>query len=182
MVLSEQKIWTIDDFMEFVFRPENDGRIFELINGEIVEKMPGRTRNSGIPMIIGGSVYTFCRQHDLPFYTSGADGAYRILGQVLAPDFAYKQMPLSEDYPDLVPPLWVVEVISPTEKPDDIRAKRLIYSAAKILYWELYPKSQSIDIYAPGQPVRTVEIGDVLDVGDLIPGFTIPAREIFSDE
>jgi Uma2 family endonuclease len=181
VALSKQKIWTIDDFMEFVFRSENEGRIFEFINGEIVEKMPGRTRNSGIPMIIGGRVYTFCREHGLPFYTSGADGAYRIMGHVIAPDFAYKHTPLSDDYPDPVPPLWVVEVISPTEKPDDIRAKRLIYIAAKILYWELYPKSQSIDIYAPGQPMRTVEIDGTLEVGDVIPNFTIPAKEIFAE-
>ncbi len=180
MVLSEQKIWTIDDFIEYVFRPENEGRILELINGEIVEKMPGRTSNSGIPMIIGGSVYAFCREHGLPFYTTGADGTYRILGHVFAPDFAYKHTPLSDDYPDPVAPLWVVEVISPTERPDDIRAKRLVYIGAEILYWELYPKSQSIDIYAPGQPVRTVEIVSTLDVGDVIPGFTITAKEIFS--
>lgn len=182
MVLSEQKVWTYDEFLEFVFRPENEERIFELIHGEIVEKMPGRTRNSGIPMIIAGNVYAFCREHNLPFFTSGADGAYRISGQVLAPDFAYKRTSLSDDYPDPVPPLWVIEVISPTERPDDIRAKRLIYVAAKILYWEIYPKSLSIDIYAPGEPVQTAEIGATLDVGDLIPGFTITTREIFSDK
>ncbi|MEO8613379.1 MAG: Uma2 family endonuclease, partial [Chloroflexota bacterium] len=182
VALSKQRMWTFDDFMEFVFRPENEGRIFEFINGEIIEKMPGRTRNAGIPMIIAGNVYAFCREHKLPFYTSGADGTYRILGHVIAPDFAYKHTPLSDDYPDPVPPLWVVEVISPTEKPDDIRAKRLIYIAAKILYWELYPKSQSIDIYAPGQPMRTVEIDETLNVGDLIPGLTIPAKAIFAED
>jgi Uma2 family endonuclease len=182
MVLSEQKIWIYEDFMEFVFRPENEDRILELVNGELVEKMPGRTKNSGIPMIIGGSVYTFCREHNLPFYSSGADGAYRISGNVLAPDFAYKRTPLSDDYPDPVPPEWVVEVISPTEKPDDIRAKRLIYIAAKILYWEIYPKPQSIDIYAPGQPMRTVGMDGILDGGDVLPGFTLPVRDIFPKE
>jgi Uma2 family endonuclease len=182
MVLSEQKIWTIDEFIEFVFRHENQDRIFELVNGEIIEKMPGRTSNSGIPMILAGSVYTFCREHNLPFYSSGADGAYHILGHVLAPDFAYKNTPLSDDYPDPVPPLWVVEVISPTEKPDDIRAKRLIYIAAEILYWEVYPKSQSIDIYTPGQPVRTVDIGGILDVGSVLPDFTLPVKDIFPQE
>lgn len=182
MVLSDQKIWTYSDFLEFVYLPENEARVFELINGEIVEKMPGRTRNSGIPMIIGGHVFAFCRDHNLPFYSSGADGAYRILESVLAPDFAYKRTPLSDDYPDPVPPDWVIEVISPTEKPDEIRAKRLIYINANILYWEIYPKSRSIDIYAPDQPVKTVDLDATLAVGELIPGFSIAARAIFTDE
>ena len=182
MALSQQRVWTIADFQEFVARPENSDRLFELINGEIVEKMPGRTSNSGIPMLIGGHVFAFCRQHNLPFYTSGADGAYRILEHVLAPDFAYKRAPLSDDYPDPVAPEWVVEVISPSEKPDDIRAKRLIYLAANILYWEIYPKSRSIDIYAPGQPLKTVEADGTLQVGEVIPGLTIAASQIFADE
>jgi Uma2 family endonuclease len=181
MALPQQRIWAYDDFIEFVFRPENEARIFELINGEIVEKTPGRTRNSGIPMIIAGHVYAFCREHNLPFYTSGTDGAYRILEQVLALDFAYKRSPLSDDYPDTVPPVWVVEVISPTEKPDDIRAKRLIYITAKILYWEIYPKSQSVDIYAPGQPMKTVALDGTLDGGDVLPGFTLSMKDLFPD-
>lgn len=182
MALSKQRVWTFDDFMEFVFRPENEERIFEFINGAIVEKLPGSTRNSELSLVIGSLVGYFCRSNGLPCRLSGADGAYRILGHVIAPDFAYKRTPLSDDYPDPIPPLWVVEVISPTEKPDDIRAKRLIYIAAKILYWELYPKSQSIDIYAPDQPMRTVEINGALDVGDLIPGLTILAKEIFAED
>ncbi len=33
---------TIDDFIQFVFRDENADRMFELINGEIVEVSPSR--------------------------------------------------------------------------------------------------------------------------------------------
>jgi hypothetical protein len=34
----------------------------------------------------------------------------------------------------------------------------------------------------PGQPMQTVEIDGVLDVGDLIPGFTVTVQEIFAEE
>ncbi|MEO8610776.1 MAG: Uma2 family endonuclease [Chloroflexota bacterium] len=103
-------------------------------------------------------------------------------GMWLRPIFAYKTTSMSNEYPDPVAPEWVIEIISPTDKAPDIRKKRLIYIAAKILYWELYPKSQSIDIYAPGQPMYTVEIDGTLDVGDLIPGLTIPTKEIFAED
>ena len=182
MALSKQKIWTIADFMEFVFRPENEDQIFELINGEIVEKMPGRTRNSELSLVVTSLVRPFCRSHGLPCHISGEAGAYDIQGSVVAPDFAYKRTPTSGEYPDPVAPAWIIEIISPTDKAPDIRKKRQIYIRAGILYWEMYPESESIDVYAPGQPMYAVEIDGTLDVGDLIPGLTIPAKEIFAED
>jgi Uma2 family endonuclease len=122
MVAPEQsKVYTMEEFKEFVSRPENADRLFELINGEIIELTPGRTRNSGFGILVAAAVLTFCRQHKLPCYISGADGAYDINGNTVAPDFAYKRTPLSDDYPDPNPPLWVLEVVSPTDKAPDLR-------------------------------------------------------------
>lgn len=180
MVAAEQiKRMTISEFREYVERPENSDRIFELINGEIKAVSPSRTRNSEFPMLITVAVGVFCREHNLLCHISGADGAYDILGHVLAPDFAYKPTPMSNDYPDPEPPLWVVEVISPTDNAPDIRAKRQIYLQAGILYWEMYPQSESIDVYAPGQPPRTLNIDDTLDGGEVLPGFKLSLRELF---
>ncbi len=180
MALSQQRVWTIADFQAFIARPENVGRLFELINGEIVEKMPGRTSNSELSYNLAFEVKSFCKTHDLPCHISGGDGAYHILGHVVAPDFAYKTTPMSDDYPDPVAPLWAVEIISPTDKPFDIRDKRNIYIEAITLYGELYPESQSMDIYAPGQPKRTIDINSLLDAGDALPGFSIPLKAIFA--
>lgn len=182
MALSKQRVWTIPDFQEFVSRPENSDRLFELINGEIVEKMPGRTRNSELSLVIASLVRPFCKSRGLPCHISGEAGAYDIQGSVVAPDFAFKRTPTSGEYPDPVPPEWVIEIISPSDKAPDIRKKRKIYLQADILYWETYPESESIDIYAPGQPVRSVEIDEMLDVGDLIPGFSISVKEIFAED
>lgn len=127
MVL-KTKPTTIDEFREFVSQPENSGRLFELISGEIVEVPPGRTSDSGIGHLIAFEARLFCRD---------------------------------------------------TDKPYEIRAKRQIYLQAKILYWELYPLSQTIDVYAPGQPPRTYGIDDTLDSGDVLPGFTLPVKKLF---
>jgi Uma2 family endonuclease len=172
-------LYTIEDFREFITLPENENRLFELIDGEINEVSPGRTKNSLFGHIIVAAVHAFCREHKLPCYTSGGDGAYNIQGHVAAPDFAYKPTPMSDEYPDPVPPLWAIEIISPTDKAKDIRAKRKIYRNAKILLWEMYPKLTSIDVYAPGKPVEEFGINDVLDVGDILPGFTLTVRDLF---
>jgi Uma2 family endonuclease len=181
MAISQQRVWTIEAFQEFVARPENSDRLFELINGELAEKMPGRTRNSELALIIATIVRPFCRAHNLPCHISGEAGAYLVDGNVVAPDFAYKRTPTSKEYPDPVAPEWVVEIISPTDKAPEIRAKRQIYLRAGILYWEMYPESLSIDVYASGQPIRTVEKDEAVAVGELIPGFTIPVNEIFAE-
>ena len=170
---------TLEDFKQFVNQDENAGRLFELINGEIVEVMPGRTSNSQIHDVIVAAVRPFCKTHDIPCYTSSADGAYNVLGHVFAPDFAYKRTPMSDDYPDPTAPLWVVEIISPTDKAEDIRSKRQIYRQAGILLWEIYPQDQSVDVYSPGQPMRTYGIEETLDGGSVLPQFTLSARELF---
>lgn len=175
----EKQLITIGEFVQFAEQPENAEREFELINGEIVEKMPGTTRNSSIAIWIGFFVRLFCRERKIPCYITGEHGTYNILGHAFAPDFAYKQTPTSAEYPDPNAPLWVVEVISPNDKPLGIRAKRMIYLAAEILYWELYPEDQSVDVYTSGQPMRTYRVGDVMDVGDLIPGFALAVSELF---
>jgi Uma2 family endonuclease len=169
----------LNEFKDFIGRSENSGKLYELINGEIVEVSPGRTNNSALEHILSFAVRLFCREQNIPCYISGGDGAFAVQGNVVAPDFAYKRTPMSDEYPDPVAPEWAIEIISPTDKPDAIRDKRNIYIEANILYGELYPKSQSMDVYAPGEPKRTIHITGVLNGGLVLPGFTIPLKEIF---
>ena len=46
------RLHTVDEFDEFVARPENRDRLFELINGEIVEKVPTQTRGFIITSVL----------------------------------------------------------------------------------------------------------------------------------
>jgi Uma2 family endonuclease len=177
-MVAREKI-TLEEFKQFVNEDENADRLFELINGAIIEIMPWRTSNSQIHDIIVATVRPFCKTHQIPCYTSSADGAYNVQGHVVAPDFAYKQTPMSDDYPDPVAPLWVVEIISPTDKAEIIRRKREIYRAAQIWLWEIYPQDQSVDVYPPGLPMRSCGIGDSLELGSLLPGFTLSVQALF---
>jgi Uma2 family endonuclease len=180
MVTPEKsKLYTMEEFLEFALRPGNAGREFELINGGIREVMPGRTSNSEFRDIVAFAVRLFCREHNIACHTSGEAGAYRIGSNVLVPDFAYKRTLMSTDYPDPEPPLWVVEVISPTDEKSDIEKKRKIYLDAGILLWELYPDSQRTDVYAPGKKKRTFAVDETLDGGDVLPGFKLPVRDLF---
>jgi Uma2 family endonuclease len=180
MALPKRRPVTISDFQTFVALPENSDRLFELINGELVEVSPGRTNNSALAHILSFAVRLFCEHNGLPCYISGGDGAFAVEGHVVAPDFAYKSTPMSDEYPDPVPPEWAVEIISPTDRAPDIRDKRNIYVEAGILYGELYPEKRGMDIYAPGQPVRTISIDGILDGGAVLPGFALPLQDMFA--
>lgn len=171
---------TLDQFIDFIEQPENSARRFELIDGEISAMSPGRTRYSEIAHMLVLAVHGFCREQGIACHTSGGDGAYAIGDSVIAPDFAYKPTPMSEDYPDPVPPLWAVEIISPTDKATDIRRKRRIYQDAAIVLWEVYPVLRVVDVYAPGAPAQQFGIEDVITVGDLLPDFTLTVRELFA--
>lgn len=170
---------SLEEFRRWALLDENADRDYELINGQIIEITPKATSYVGLPSLIVFPVYMFCREHGLLCYTSGAKGAYDILGNVIAPDFAFKPTPMSDEYPDPEPPLWAVEIISPTDKATDVRAKRGIYLRAGILYWEIYPQSRNVDVYAPGQSVKTVRADGTLDGGDVLPGFTLPLSALF---
>src|SRR5262245_1470576 len=122
--MNTQEKFSLDDFKHFASQPENEDRLFELIDGEIIEVSPGRTRNSGFPHLISFAVRSFCHDEKISCFISGADGAYHVDGNVVVPDFAFKRTRLSDEYPDPVAPEWVVEVISPTDKAIDIRKKR----------------------------------------------------------
>ncbi len=165
MVLQlRQPITTIDEFIVYALHPENSERNFEFVDGETIEKMPGTTENSTLAFYLGFIVQSHCEKNNIPCYISGEAGAYRIGQNALAPDFAYKTTPATTEYPDPIAPLWVMEVISPNDKPTAIRKKRQRYLEAGILLWELYPDERVVDVYAPGQPLTTYGLGAAIPV------------------
>ena len=168
----------IDEFVAFAMLPENAERNFEFVDGEMIEKMPGSTENSTLAFYLGFVVQSHCEKNNIPCYISGEAGAYRIGQNVLAPDFAYKPTPATNEYPDPIAPLWVMEVISPNDKPAAIRKKRQRYLEAGILLWELYPDERVIDVYAPGQPLATYGVGATIPVA-VVKDLNVEVAKLF---
>ncbi|MEZ4671931.1 MAG: Uma2 family endonuclease [Anaerolineae bacterium] len=180
-MFTQIKPMTIQEFITFAESPENADQIFEFINGEMSEVSPARTSNSNIRDILAFLVRLHCRENTIPCYTSGEAGAFLIRGNILVPDFAYKPTPMSTDYPDSAPPTLVAEIISPTDEAQKIRDKRNIYRAAGIVYLEIYPVPQSVDVYRPGTDMQTVDSTSVIDLGDVITGFKLDLSEVFKE-
>lgn len=176
MVLqTRQPIKTVDEFIAYASLPENADRHLEYINGKVVEKLGSTTQNSQIPMLLSAVVLTHCDNNNIPCYLTGADGEYCVSDWCFIPDFAYKQTPVSATFPDHVPPLWAVEVISASENP---AAKRRKYIQAGILLWEVYVDERVIDVYAAGQSLATYGIGSSIPVSH-IPGLQVDVSKLF---
>ncbi len=172
---------SISEFEGFVDQVGNEDRLLELIAGEVIESFHVPTAYSQTAHLLSFAVHEFCQLQDTPCHISGVLGAYNILGHVITPNFAYKPTSMSMEFADPEPPLWAVEVIAPTDKAVVIRHKRQIYREAGILLWEIYRPLQLVDVYAPGQPVRTLGIDDTLDGGEVLPGFRLAVKELFAE-
>lgn len=73
MVVDKQLL-TLDEYHAFIDRPENQDRIFELIDGELVEKMPSFTP-SRIAGRISHRFNGYLDDHDIGYVTGADDGA-----------------------------------------------------------------------------------------------------------
>jgi Uma2 family endonuclease len=173
----------LDAFRAFTALPENRGRLFELIEGEIVEKMGSFT-----PSYLAAWIITFINMylmaHPIGFVT-GADGAYVLSNDhMLMPDVGFisrarlLQKPEREvqGAPDLA-----VEIRSPNDSKRELRRKAELYMRfGTKMVWLVFPETQQIEVYLPDQDVRELGIDDTLDGGDVLPGLQIPLRQLFS--
>lgn len=72
-----------------------------------------------------------------------------------------------------------IEVVSPHDRTDDVRAKAAEYLAAgSQAVWVLWPETRSVSIPAAGEPVRDLPSPDVLDGGSLFPGFSVVVADL----
>lgn len=79
------------------------------------------------------------------------------------------------------PPDLAVEVVSEYDTARDVREKAEDYmDNGTRLLWIVYPDRRIIDIHRPGQPVVKLGVADQLDGGDVLPGFSVLVKDIFS--
>ena len=183
MVLQRQRL-TADEFDYLTKLPENAERLFELIGGEISE-VPSNPFASGISSTIGFFFKLHLREHQIAGHVTGEAGGYMIAGERYAPDVAFisaaRQPELAREGYNPNPPDFAVEVDYPSTLASQrkLRTKIASYLAVHTLLWVVYPETKEVEVYAYGQPMRLFGIGDILDGGDVLPGFKLAVKDIF---
>ncbi len=186
MLLTLQPETTVEAFDQFVLLPENADRLFEYINGEIVE-VPSNPCASYISGRFLRHIGAFADEHKLG-YTTGEAGGYMVSGERYAPDVAFiakaKQPQLAREGYNPNPPDLVVEFDFPStyESQVNLRTKVINYLAAGTVVWLALPDERVVEVYTPGQPVQRFGVNGVLDGGSVLPGFKLAVKDIFPDE
>ena len=70
--------------------------------------------------------------------------------------------------------------MSPSDTAEELDEKIQDWLAAGTrVAWVVNPKSQTVTVYDSPSTFRILHINDSVTGGDLLPGFTLPLREIF---
>ena len=176
--------YTVAEFERDYLSPENSNQLFELINGEVHEKMP--TRQHGlIASNINLAFALYARQTKTGRpgievrHQSPEDKRNSRLPDV---SFVCTKGPLVDQgsvpgMPDLA-----VEIKSPTDTITEMRDTAVYYVAnGSRLVWLVYPNYRLVEVYRPDADVEILGEANTLTGGDVLPGFTLPVREIFAD-
>lgn len=107
---------------------------------------------------------------------------------LLAPDVAFVRRdrlpPLSQwtGFQHLAPDL-AVEVVSPNDTVGEVNDKTLTYLDGGVrLVWVVDPRRRIVAAYTPDGMARIFRDTDVLDGGDVIPGFSMPVADLFATD
>ncbi len=160
---------------------------FELFQGVLHEMSPSSFTSNRTLTRIGSWLFQYVDSKQLGEVAIAEAGF--ILEQspdtVVAPDVAFVQ----KDRLHLAPkgrgffparPDLIVEVISPTDEPLDIRRKQALYERVGIpLVWWIDPEHRTAMIHQPGQAPQQLIDTDSLDGGEIVPGFSIPLVKLF---
>ena len=180
-----KKLMSADEFWEFVHRPENQDRRFDLIRGEVVEVSRPRTPHGIVVARICSLLDRYAESvgHGYVITESGV-----VLSEnpatVVGPDAAY--FTDANTFEDLhpkwgdVPPVLAVEVWSPSDRPGRTNAKIREYltSGVKIV-WQVDYEERTVTVYRPKQDMEVVGASGELTGGDDLPGLSMKVADIF---
>ena len=179
---------------QFALRPDEPGWTEELTRGKVFRiptlKDP---RHDWIIRNLSDALSPYVRAHELGSITYEQVG-YNITlpgeGETgWAPDLAFVRAEHAEIvldaidqeiYVPLAPDL-IVEVVSPSQSRADM-AERIQHwlAAGTRLAWVIWRASQTVDIWQPDEPMRTVKADETLDGLDVAPGFHMPVADLFT--
>ncbi len=164
---------------------EQKRRLFELVDGVLVEKPVGVYES-----IVAGVLIQLLR-NSLSGKRLGTvtapDGMMRLRpGLIRIPDVAFirwdrlpnRKAPHTQ-FAELGPDI-AIEVLSPSNTRAEMALKTTEYfEAGSRQVWLFDPETRSISVYSDPTQVKALEAKDILEGGDILPGFSIQVQQIF---
>ena len=158
----------------------------ELVRGELRRMTGAGSWHSAVALEIG-FLLRRCAAPNRSGHVTGADGGYlleRDPDTVRVPDAAFvsaTRVPVlpNRGYVQGAPD-FAVEVTSPNDTFADVHEKALFWiEHGSRLVWVVEPIARTVTIYTPNGKLRVAHGDDLLDGGDVLPGFTVHVRDLF---
>jgi Uma2 family endonuclease len=79
------------------------------------------------------------------------------------------------------PPVLAVEILSPSDKHEDVIAKVRSYLEAGVVVWEIDADFQTVRVHRPGELAVSFNASQELSADPYLPGFRVAVAEFFED-
>lgn len=167
---------------------QNHKRLFELVDGTLVEKGMGFGESSIAALLIQ-LLMNHSDAHGRLGLVSGEAGTVKLLKKLVRiPDVSFTRRDRlpdgkvpTEPIPDLAPDL-CIEVLSEGNTRLEMERKlKEYFLAGVLLVWFVDPKRRKVRVFTSPDDVTELTATDTLDGGDVLPGFTVPVARLFAD-
>jgi Uma2 family endonuclease len=185
---AEPARWVADDLLKL----PDDGWHYELVRGRLVRMAPTTWGHGRITNRLQRALDRYVELHRLGEIVPAETGFNLTMpgepdDTVLAADIAFIRAdrlppPETDSFAALAPDL-VVETASKGQHKPGMNAKaRLWLERGAQLVWVVWPRRRTVDVWQPGDitPRATLAMGDILDGGDALPGFSLPIADLFA--
>jgi Uma2 family endonuclease len=168
----------LDEFARILALSENRDRLLELIDGEIVEKLPTE-RHGEVVFGIGSPLREYVKKHGLGRVSTEA--RHQASDYSFLPDVSFipgDRLSVEEGSIPRMPDL-AIEIQSPDVSLKKLREKADYYlsNGSRMVLIVNY-KKRAITMITPDVEDLFLD-GEMLDLNEVVPGFRIPVAEIF---
>ncbi len=166
----------------------DDGFRYELVQGELIKMVPTGGEHGAITLRLAWRLAQHVEENKLGV-TYAAETGFKLATDpdtVRAPDIAFvRQARLDEigqtrsfwpGAPDLV-----IEVISPSDVYAEVEDKVFDWlDAGAQMVVIVNPRRHSVTVYRSRENIRVLNESDVLEGGDVVPGWSVKLADIFA--
>ena len=173
---------------EELLRLPDDGYRYELVRGELRKMAPAGHVHGRVAINVTTPLDRHVRAHDLGVVYAAETG-FKLASNpdvVRAPDVAFIRRERVEEVGDAEgywpgAPDLAVEVISPSDTYADVQEKVFDWlEAGTRMVILVMPRKRAVTVYRSLTDMMMLTEHDTLDGGDVVPGWKIPVKELFS--
>jgi Uma2 family endonuclease len=187
MAVLASKLLNADEFYQFVHKPKNSGRYFELERGEVIELPPPGFRHGFVCANTAYKLSQFAYEVERGIVCTNDTGVIveEDPDTVRGADVSYYDDDSSYETVEIryarKPPLLVAEILSPDDRISRVLIRTDQYLKCGVaLFWLIDPDSRTLTVYRKGREPVTLYESDELTGEDVLKGFRCRVADLFA--